>query len=226
MPSYSDYIKRGQIVDGLVPLADMGGKLEQYFQDNRTYVAFCATGTIVLSASHHITIQLQLQFGCNDIYRHGNWIGWNAGVLLHAQSGRFSPDHGNTNGMDCRDQLLVGPQGRELLMLYGAMSRRGRARGFTLIELMVGMGITAFLLMMVMPSIQAICSIPRFVSRRRRTTTAPSWRVRRHCVAIRVWSSPCPIPTAHGRDCRLRQCRHQIGGGRRDFGLWGPPYRQ
>lgn len=40
-------------------------------------------------------------------------------------------------------------------MLYGAMSRRGRARGFTLIELMVGMGITAFLLMMVMPSIQA-----------------------------------------------------------------------
>ena len=45
MPSYSDYIKRGQIVDGLVPLADMGGKLEQYFQDNRTYVGACATGT-------------------------------------------------------------------------------------------------------------------------------------------------------------------------------------
>ena len=38
IPNYNDYVKRGQIVDGLVPLADMGGKLEQYFQDNRSYV--------------------------------------------------------------------------------------------------------------------------------------------------------------------------------------------
>lgn len=43
IPSYQEYIKRGQIVDGLVPLADMGGKLEQYFQDNRTYVGACGT---------------------------------------------------------------------------------------------------------------------------------------------------------------------------------------
>ena len=46
IPNYNDYVKRGQIVDGLVPLADMGGKLEQYFQDNRTYVGACATGTV------------------------------------------------------------------------------------------------------------------------------------------------------------------------------------
>lgn len=43
MPAYQEYIKRGQIVDGLVPLADMGGKLEQYFQDNRTYEDACGT---------------------------------------------------------------------------------------------------------------------------------------------------------------------------------------
>ncbi|WP_272956288.1 type IV pilin protein [Comamonas piscis] len=46
IPSYQEYIKRGQIVDGLVPLADMGGKMEQFFQDNRTYEGACAAGTV------------------------------------------------------------------------------------------------------------------------------------------------------------------------------------
>ena len=46
MPSYTDYIKRGQIVDGIVPLADMGGKMEQFFQDHRTYVGACTAGTV------------------------------------------------------------------------------------------------------------------------------------------------------------------------------------
>lgn len=46
LPSYSDYVKRGQIVDGLVPLADMGAKLEQYFQDKRTYEGACQDGTV------------------------------------------------------------------------------------------------------------------------------------------------------------------------------------
>lgn len=46
LPSYRDYIKRGQIVDGLVPLADMGGKMEQFFQDNRTYAGACSVGTV------------------------------------------------------------------------------------------------------------------------------------------------------------------------------------
>jgi type IV pilus assembly protein PilE len=46
LPSYRDYVTRAQIVDGLVPLADMGGKLEQYFQDNRTYVGACTANTV------------------------------------------------------------------------------------------------------------------------------------------------------------------------------------
>ena len=46
LPNYSEYVKRGQIVDGLVPLADMGGKLEQYFQDKRTYEGACVAGTV------------------------------------------------------------------------------------------------------------------------------------------------------------------------------------
>ena len=41
LPNYSEYIKRGQIVEGITPLADMGAKMEQFYQDNRTYVAAC-----------------------------------------------------------------------------------------------------------------------------------------------------------------------------------------
>ncbi len=46
LPNYNDYIKRSRIVDGLVPLADMGSKLEQYFQDRRSYEGACTAGTV------------------------------------------------------------------------------------------------------------------------------------------------------------------------------------
>ena len=46
LPSYKDYVKRGQIVSGLAPLADMGAKLEQYFQDKRSYEGACSADTV------------------------------------------------------------------------------------------------------------------------------------------------------------------------------------
>lgn len=46
LPSYSEYIKRGQITDGLTPLADLGAKLEQHFQDKRKYEGACEAGSI------------------------------------------------------------------------------------------------------------------------------------------------------------------------------------
>lgn len=46
LPSYNDYVTRGRIPDGIAPLADMQVRLEQYYQDNRTYVGACAAGTI------------------------------------------------------------------------------------------------------------------------------------------------------------------------------------
>ncbi|MDR0259424.1 MAG: hypothetical protein LBI76_06420 [Comamonas sp.] len=39
-------MKRGQIVDGLTPLADLGAKLEQHFQDKRKYDGACEAGSI------------------------------------------------------------------------------------------------------------------------------------------------------------------------------------
>ena len=45
LPSYQDYITRGKITEATANLADMRVKMEQYFQDNRTYVGACVAGT-------------------------------------------------------------------------------------------------------------------------------------------------------------------------------------
>ena len=46
LPSYNDYITRGRITDAISGLSDMRVKLEQYFQDKRTYVGACASATV------------------------------------------------------------------------------------------------------------------------------------------------------------------------------------
>jgi type IV pilus assembly protein PilE len=38
VPAYSDYVKRGKAAEATTTLADLRVKMEQYFQDNRTYV--------------------------------------------------------------------------------------------------------------------------------------------------------------------------------------------
>lgn len=46
LPAYNDYITRARITEALSSLSDMRVKLEQYFQDNRTYAGACAAGTL------------------------------------------------------------------------------------------------------------------------------------------------------------------------------------
>ncbi|MDP1658991.1 MAG: type IV pilin protein [Methylotenera sp.] len=38
MPSYTDYVKKGKAAEATSTLADLRVKMEQYYQDNRTYV--------------------------------------------------------------------------------------------------------------------------------------------------------------------------------------------
>lgn len=45
IPAYVDYVKRGKITEATANLADMRVKLEQYFQDNRTYLNACTAGS-------------------------------------------------------------------------------------------------------------------------------------------------------------------------------------
>jgi type IV pilus assembly protein PilE len=45
VPAYIDYLKRGKVVEATSNLSDMRVKLEQFFQDNRTYAGACAAGS-------------------------------------------------------------------------------------------------------------------------------------------------------------------------------------
>ncbi len=46
IPSYSEYVIRSRITGATSVLSDMGVKMVQYFQDNRTYIGACAAGTV------------------------------------------------------------------------------------------------------------------------------------------------------------------------------------
>ena len=45
-PSYSDYVRRGRVTEAVSSLSGMRVKMEQYFQDTRTYVGACVGGTV------------------------------------------------------------------------------------------------------------------------------------------------------------------------------------
>lgn len=46
IPQYGDYVIRSKIAEATATLSEQRVKMEQYFQDNRTYVSACATGSI------------------------------------------------------------------------------------------------------------------------------------------------------------------------------------
>lgn len=48
LPAYNDYILRGRLVDATNALASMRARMEQFYQDNRTYAGGpCATSTTI-----------------------------------------------------------------------------------------------------------------------------------------------------------------------------------
>lgn len=60
LPSYTAYVMRANVIDATKGLSEMRLKLEQYFQDRRTYVGACAAGTLApLPASTS-----RFSFGC------------------------------------------------------------------------------------------------------------------------------------------------------------------
>jgi type IV pilus assembly protein PilE len=46
IPSYTDYLRRGRITEAVSGLSETRVRMEQFFQDNRTYVGACAAGTV------------------------------------------------------------------------------------------------------------------------------------------------------------------------------------
>lgn len=45
VPQYSDYVTRSKITEAVAGLSDVRVRMEQFFQDNRTYANACATGS-------------------------------------------------------------------------------------------------------------------------------------------------------------------------------------
>jgi type IV pilus assembly protein PilE len=56
IPSYTDYVTRGRIVEATAGLGDARNKMEQYFQDNRLYPTGC-----VIAPTAPTATQVQLQ---------------------------------------------------------------------------------------------------------------------------------------------------------------------
>lgn len=46
LPAYNDYLRRSKISEAVAGLSDVRVKMEQFFQDNRTYAGACAAGTV------------------------------------------------------------------------------------------------------------------------------------------------------------------------------------
>jgi len=46
VPQYSDYVIRGKLAEATATLSEHRVRMEQYFQDNRTYVGACVAGTV------------------------------------------------------------------------------------------------------------------------------------------------------------------------------------
>ncbi len=46
VPAYRDYVLRAQLTEAVSALSSMRVKMEQHFQDNRTYEGACAAGTL------------------------------------------------------------------------------------------------------------------------------------------------------------------------------------
>ena len=46
LPNYNNYVLRGKITEATAQLSTMRIKMEQFFQDNRTYAGACVGGTV------------------------------------------------------------------------------------------------------------------------------------------------------------------------------------
>lgn len=51
LPNYSDYVKRGKIIEATSGLSDMRTRYEQWYLDNRTYAGGCAAFGALVAAT-------------------------------------------------------------------------------------------------------------------------------------------------------------------------------
>lgn len=64
LPSYTEYVKRGKIPEATSTLAELRAKMEQYFQDNRTFATACAAGATLPPSSPQVKY---FAFACSNL---------------------------------------------------------------------------------------------------------------------------------------------------------------
>lgn len=63
VPAYNEYVLKSKLTEAFTELSTMRVKMEQYFQDNRTYVGACTAGTVapLPSGTKYFT------YACSDL---------------------------------------------------------------------------------------------------------------------------------------------------------------
>jgi len=68
IPSYQDYVTRSRVTEALSGLADARTKIEQYFQDNRSYPASCVIQPAVPAATQvQLTSLKNFTLSCDNM---------------------------------------------------------------------------------------------------------------------------------------------------------------
>lgn len=66
VPAYGDYVRRGKITEAISGLSDIRVKMEQFFQDRRTYDGGCAAGTIAPLPANTNNFTFSCTFGAGN----------------------------------------------------------------------------------------------------------------------------------------------------------------
>ena len=109
VPPYRDYVMRGQIQEGTTFLSDGRVKMEQFFQDNRTY-ADVGTSSRLARVQPNISRTVAAPDD-DDLQDHRHRKGQPEWIYLHDQSG-------------CRADLEVHLDGRSRAELLDSQERR------------------------------------------------------------------------------------------------------
>ena len=218
LPSYFDYVRRGQLPEAQAAMSDFRVKMEQYYQDNRNYgAAQCADDgpPTLVGRQRHAQLTAGAQFFTYTCALTAGGQGYTVtatGSGARAIGHVYTVDQNNTRGDDevqgrRRRQGLLAGQG------HGMLTRPKRQlRGLTLIELMVTVVILVMLLLGVAPSIGAwmrntqvrnvASSMLAGLNRARNEAMRRNVPVRFSLVSL----ADSTVLTAAAR-CRLRACR-------------------
>jgi type IV pilus assembly protein PilE len=66
IPSYGNYVRRGKVVEATSALADMRMKMEQYYQDNRTYQNYVDASCKLVSNGNAIIDARYFTYSCGS----------------------------------------------------------------------------------------------------------------------------------------------------------------